>query len=177
MHVVRAEIKDAVAISKLHIEAERETYGSTIPSLLENVSDINGRIHLWRSALNRDWSSVFCLMAIGPSGDLTGFLSGRISTNEKSARFSSIYLLRRYQRKGFGRRLLATFAQEACHRGTLDIVTVVPAGNIGARCFLNWCGGLETSSEAFTYQDTDVKMVHYKWNNLPQLVSYFQMLE
>ncbi len=176
MNVIRAEIRDAISIARLHIEAEQETYENTIPSLLDNVSEIHGRSHIWNLALGDNGFGVFCLLAKEPSGSLMGFLSGRIVANEGSAHLNSIYLLKRHQRKGFGRRLFASFAEEACSREVQDIVAVVPADNIEARHFLAWCGGLEASSEAFTYRNSSVRMVSYKWGNLQQLVSYFHML-
>lgn len=176
MDIVKAEAKDAFAISELHIRAEREAYESTIPSLLENVSDMRGRVHLWHQALNDRHFNVICLLARERSGSLAGFLSGRIAKSEQTAHLASIYLLQRFQRRGFGRRLFAAFAEEACFRGMRDVLGVIPADSAEARSFLAWCGGVETCRGTFAYEGSPIRMVEYKWHNLPQLVSYFRTL-
>lgn len=177
MDIVRANIGDAVAISELHIATERETYKRAMPSMLENVSDIRGRVHLWHQALNDKYFNVVCLLARDPSGSLAGFLSGHITEGEETARLSAVYLLQHFQRRGFGRRLFAAFAEEACSRGTRNILAVVPAKNSDARGFLAWCGGVETCHGTFAYGGSSVRMVEYNWLNLPQLVSYFRVFD
>ena len=176
MDIVRADSEDAIIISELHIEAERETYASTVPSLLENVSDVHGRIRLWRYVLSNRHLNMVCLLARESSKSPAGFLSGRIAESEKTAYLSAIYLLQRYQRRGFGHRLFATFAEEAYSWGMRDIVAVVPAENICARSFIAWCGGVETRPDTFAYEGSSTKMVEYKWYNLSRLVSYLRML-
>ena len=177
MRVVKADAGDAAEIARVHIEAERQTYGALMPSYLEHASGIDGRTWLWRYALEAgSLQACRVLLAVDASATPAGFISGSLPWNTLNARLNAIYVLEQHQRTGIGSRLLAAFASELHARGVQTMTCVVPAGNTRAREFFEWSGGCEVEGNSPPYETT-VEMVTLVWNNVEQLVNFFRVVD
>jgi ribosomal protein S18 acetylase RimI-like enzyme len=112
-----ASSEDVSALAELHVLTFRETHGSSGPT-------VHFRAAQWQEAF-RSARPSFCLVVEGSSG-LVGFAKG-IDRDEQElpdfkGELNKIYLLRRVQGLGLGRRLLCSSAAEFLARGIQSMV-------------------------------------------------------
>lgn len=93
---------DAAPLAELHVAAFRETHGRA------GAPSFELRESQWRAAFERetDW---FCYVAEAQDGKLIGFAKGTLHDGgipEFEGELDKIYVLRRWHRHGFGRRLV-----------------------------------------------------------------------
>lgn len=176
MEIVEARIEDAVELARLHVAAERQAYAARIPALLERVSNLDGRIEIWRLALARHSPGSNVLIAKTASGSPVGFLSGRLPSNQVYASLYGIYVLRESQRAGVGKRLFTKFVRQLHAQGAETLSCVVPEVNIQAREFFAWTGGMEVRSSSEQDEQSHVEMMEFRWSNVERLLSYLNFL-
>lgn len=88
-------------IARVHVKSWNDTYnrlGSRGPC-------VEFREQQWREAFAKADGSWFCLALTTAQGELVGFAKATTRT-DSSAELNKIFLLREYQRLGFGRQLL-----------------------------------------------------------------------
>jgi GNAT superfamily N-acetyltransferase len=95
---------DAPALADLHVRTFIETHGG------ENPPTVEIRERQWRDILGKADASDFCFVIENSDGELVGFARG-VPYNEPepvgfSGTLNKIYLLKKYHRRGLGRRLL-----------------------------------------------------------------------
>ena len=171
MAISVASLGDVVEISRVHIEAEQETYSRIQPSWLEHVSGPFERSRIWQVALGETHLNTICLLARSPFNTLVGFLAGTFPDRTRQARINSLYVLRAYQRHGYGKELLAAFATEALRKQRQEITCMTPSVNHDGRHFVEWCGGIETQ-EDFLAPRQGVELTEYAWQNVDALLRY-----
>lgn len=106
-----ATAADALALARLHVETFNETHGDSPP--------LHVREQQWTALLNQQSDDEFVLLVANDQQQLAGFARGRPYDHENPAiegELNKIYLLRRYQSKGLGRRLLCRAANEFVKR-------------------------------------------------------------
>jgi L-amino acid N-acyltransferase YncA len=104
-----AEVKDAAAISHVHVQSWLTTYAGLVPA--EYLASLNEaeRIPLWQEWLQRDIS----VYVAEVEGAVVGFASGgplREPLGDYQAEMYAIYLLQAAQGKGIGRELVGVLA-------------------------------------------------------------------
>jgi ribosomal protein S18 acetylase RimI-like enzyme len=106
-----ATASDVPALSELHVRTFRETHGGGPDAAL--------RERQWNAKFSSG-QLLFCLVLECPPGELIGFASGERHTGDELTEFqgelNKIYLLREFQGRGLGRRLLcaAGYRFKAC---------------------------------------------------------------
>jgi GNAT superfamily N-acetyltransferase len=115
-----ATVSDLEALAGLHVATWNETYGGSYrPSLQLRTSQWQEQFAAGRD----DW---FCYVVENEKKELVGFAKGERYASEDlpgySGQISKIYLLRRYQRLGLGRRLLGYVARRFLQMGINDMV-------------------------------------------------------
>ena len=109
---------DLAAIAELHVSTFEETHGGfRAPSRELRESQ-------WRAAFDaeRDW---FCYVAEGADGDLVAFAKGTRHDGGVpgfTGELNKIYVLRRCQRHGLGRRLVAHVARRFLSDGVTSML-------------------------------------------------------
>lgn len=171
--ITEANFNEADELARLHIDAERQTYASTIPHFLKNVSELSGRTHMWKAVLSEKSAWRHFLVVRHTSGILIGFLSGGIPRNALEARLHGMYILKEHQNKSVGQQLFYEYISKLYHCNVKTLSCILPEGNFQAREFFARCGGLEISHEAALSSEFEVKMVKIVWNNIEELVKYF----
>ncbi|HEX5830951.1 MAG TPA: GNAT family N-acetyltransferase [Gemmatimonadaceae bacterium] len=109
-----ARPEDVPALARLHVETFIETHGGVNPPTYEL------RERQWRAALGATDGSGFCFVAETPTGELVGFARGTLHVGGVpgfQGELNKIYLLRRHQRTGVGRRLVGHVARRFQARG------------------------------------------------------------
>lgn len=97
---------DLPALAELHVRAFRETHGGG--------PGVATREQQWRAKLESG-QLVFCIVLGNRSGELVGFASGEMHDDKELRRYAGevnkIYVLRKAQGRGLGRRLLCAAAE------------------------------------------------------------------
>jgi GNAT superfamily N-acetyltransferase len=104
---------DIEALARLHVETFKETHGRLGAPTYEL------RERQWRAAFDGD-ASWFCYVAEDAHGELVAFAKGTLHDGGVpgfAGELNKIYVLRRYHRRGIGRRLVAHVAQRFLDQG------------------------------------------------------------
>ncbi len=119
----RAGLEDARRIAEVHVASWRETYAGMMPAETLAGLDLSEWAERWRGYLSDDDPASATFLAVDETGAAVGFGHCRRQGSEKllalgfSGEFASLYLLRRIQRRGAGRRLIAAMAGHLLAQG------------------------------------------------------------
>jgi ribosomal protein S18 acetylase RimI-like enzyme len=106
--------KDIPELADLHVQTFIETHGGVTPPGLEL------RNRQWCEAFQVVDGSWFCLVIEAPSGELLGFAKGTLHDGGVPGfvgELNKIYILRRHQGRGLGRRLVGHVARRFLLQG------------------------------------------------------------
>lgn len=169
-----AKVEDAPGIARVHISSWRETYPGILPdSLLTSISLVE-RTARWHSNLTDATNPIATFVAAEPSREIVGFAS--CGPTEQSipgylGEFRAIYLLRRAQRRGLGRRLMAEMARHLLDQSYPSATLWVAEGNGRARAFYEALGGENLGGEERMFFGHKLESVAYGWRDLMALVA------
>jgi ribosomal protein S18 acetylase RimI-like enzyme len=164
----RPEVADAEAVAELHVTCWREAYSGIIPiSILENV-DLADRIAHWRSYLGVGGHPTVMAHV---DGEPAGFIrAGRMAeplAEGADGHIFALYVLRRFHRRGIGRRLMSLAAAEWLEEGGKAFSVGVLTANQGALAFYEALGARYLRGDS------------YEWDGhtLPETLLVFDDLE
>lgn len=155
-----ARSEDVPALARLHVETFRQTHGGRGPTYEVRGSQ-------WSEAFAKDDGSWFCLVIEHPNGDLIGFAKGMAYIGglpEFDGELNKIYLLREYQRRGLGRRLIGHVARRFLSQGIHSMLLFGDARN-PSNGFYEALGGQRL------YTDADEFHGGYGWRDLGSLLA------
>jgi ribosomal protein S18 acetylase RimI-like enzyme len=163
---------DAEELGAMHVQAWRETYAGLVPQHVLDALDAAARARMWRSIVAtdrqvfivRDAGTIVGFGACGPPRDegLTAF-AGEIG---------ALYILRRAQRRGFGRVLMHALAHALDAEGRNNAALWVLHGNTPAQRFYEALGGRMVTERTRTRDDWTLREIAYAWDDVTQL--FFQ---
>jgi ribosomal protein S18 acetylase RimI-like enzyme len=151
-----ARAADIPALAQLHVQTWNDTYAP----MLMHGPPVSVREQQWREAFAKpdDW---FCFVVENAAGELVGFAKGVKSDNpEYGGELSKIYLLREYQGRGLGRRLVGHVARRFLSQGITSMWLHGDARNPSAQAWLA-LGAVKT--------DDDPGCGNYGWRDLQGL--------
>lgn len=159
-----ATADDIPALARLHVVTWNDTYpGVRSPPSYEL------RERQWREAFAADDGSWFCLVVERDDGELVGFAKGLRYAHpdqpDYAGELSKLYLLREYQRRGLGRRLMGHVARRFLDQGIDSMLLFADAGN-PSRGFYEALGG-----EKLREPDGTLSHANYGWRDLRRLAS------
>ncbi|MCD2422757.1 GNAT family N-acetyltransferase [Niabella pedocola] len=109
-----ATAADVPAIAALHVTVFKETHGSI------GAPEIALRVWQWEQVFMAPEGNWFCLVMETASGGLIGFAKGQAyqeaAHSEFAGELNKIYLLREYQGRGLGKRLIGCVARAFIQR-------------------------------------------------------------
>ena len=119
-----AEVRDAAAISHVHVQSWLTTYKGLVPD--QFLASLNGaeRAPEWERWLKRDISALVAEI----DGELVGFAAGgaiREPLDAYDAELYTIYLLERAQGRGIGKALLTSLAEALVRKGHRSLMVWV----------------------------------------------------
>ena len=169
----RATPDDAEAIARVRIEGWRRSYKGLVPQAYLDAMSVSASLPLWQRVLAApgDIASVF--VAAG-TGGVVGFAAGNRLDEPKlgfDAELTAIYLAHEVQRRGLGRRLVATVAAERATHGATGMIVWVLAGNLGARRFYEALGAELLVEQPFEWDGMPLVETGYGWRDLGALVA------
>ena len=159
----RATPNDVVTLAQLHVDAFNETHG---PGPSYEV-----RYQQWQQLFRDKSPSWFCLVIKTQSGDLVGFAKGQPYDHGDHADYqgelNKIYLLKKYQKMGLGRRLFCQCAEEFRKLGITSFLLFGDARN-PSNGFYERMGGRKLYAQNGAFHGG------YGWDNLDSLIGICQ---
>jgi len=168
--IIPAGPGDAVDLARVHVEAWRETYPGLLPQAYLDRLSMAANARRWRARLMR--GGEVTLVAETAQG-LVGYCSGdwtREGGQPGEAEVSTLYVLRRAQRSGLGRRLLTGTARVLKARGATSLVIWVLRDNARARRFYERLGGVCEGARDEPMAGGVVAAVAYRWADIATLI-------
>src|ERR671915_1826075 len=174
MFIREAQIADAAAIAKVHVDSWRTTYAGTLPEEFLARFSYGQRERQWRSSLSN--RSEFIYVAYDAGGEITGFASGgseRSGDPIYRGELYTVYLLEQYQRKGTGRQLISWVAKRLLQEGIESMLVWVLAEN-SSRRFYETLGARLLREKNITIGGVEVVEVAYGWQDIHPLAGIHQ---
>ena len=129
-----ATAADIPALAELHVK----TWNATYPEVQKKPT-YEIRERQWRNAFEVTDGSWFCFVIENQSGELVGFAKGKPYDHSDLPNFAGelnkIYLLREYQRRGLGRRLVGHVARRFLSQGIASMVLFADPQNPSCRFY------------------------------------------
>ena len=142
-NIREANAADIPKLAQLHVT----TWNATYASMLMNGPPVSVREHQWREAFANQDGSWFCFVVENASGELVGFAKGTKSDHpEYGGELNKIYLLREYQGRGLGRRLVGHVARRFLSQGIASMWLFGDARNPSAKVWLA-LGAIKTDDD------------------------------
>jgi GNAT superfamily N-acetyltransferase len=176
--ISRARLDDAESIAKIHVAGWRESYAALFPKDALDAMDVGAQTALWRQILSApgndgtDVTFLFCDAQGVPSGfgGCGRQRSDRLAQLGFQGEFHALYLLRRAQRRGVGRALMAAMAAHLSTMGLARASVWVFRDNAPARRFYETLGGQATGIEGeWTRFGVSQPDIAYGWRDLTLL--------
>jgi GNAT superfamily N-acetyltransferase len=172
----RANVADAAALARVHVQAWHESYPGMVPdAMLENLN-VEGRTRAWQTILapaTRRHDS--CVYLVERDGADIGFGScGRQRDLDLEARgfdgeFIALYVLRACQAQGVGAALLRVLAVALLNLGVNGASLWVLKENSRARGFYEHMGGELIGEQEEAREHGVLLEVGYGWRDLKAL--------
>lgn len=107
MHIRKANVLDAEAIAKVHVDTWRTAYEGILPSSFLDKLSYHQRTELWEMNLRKP--DDYVIVAVNEESRVIGFAdTSKRPTNleNNSTDLTSLYLLKEYQGRGIGKLLM-----------------------------------------------------------------------
>jgi ribosomal protein S18 acetylase RimI-like enzyme len=139
--IIPAGPGDAGGLARVHVRSWRETYAGLLPEGYLERMNIALYARRWRQQLTRARPGELVLVAEGPDG-LIGYCAGQFDADiAPRSEIHTLYVVRRAQGFGLGRRLMQTAARVFQGQGAESMTLWVLRGNTRAQDFYVHLGG------------------------------------
>lgn len=172
MIIRRATVEDAAAIAQVGITCWNETYRGIVPDSHLDGMDLDERTRWAEKNLEEPASGTF--MFVVEEGDMVvGYAGGgpnRWTDPAYQGELYTLYLLRRVQKRGIGRRLVRTVARELAVLGYTNMLVGVLRDN-PARAFYERLGAVYVKQGSFIVDGVEIMEMAYGWPDLRTLLA------
>lgn len=137
--VREATMADLRPLAELHVRTFNETHVGPLGAGPSYAT----REWQWREKLSATDATHFVLVLETPGKELVGFIWCHPMTDDArwAARLNKIYLLRAFQRRGLGKRLVAAAVERLLANGLTSLALFTEADNVPACSFFDQLGG------------------------------------
>jgi GNAT superfamily N-acetyltransferase len=161
-----ATIDDAAAIARVHVASWRSTYRNLLPAdFLDSLTE-SAYADRWTRFIAEPANRVY---VVESEGELVGFASAgheRAGETGYQGELYAIYILDRYQRRGYGLELMRAVVAGLREMGLDTLIIWVLRDNRAARLFYERLGGTYVRSQPITLGSATVEEVSYGWLRL-----------
>jgi ribosomal protein S18 acetylase RimI-like enzyme len=171
-----ASVDDAPMLASMHVASWRETYVGILPDAMLAALSVESRATMWDQVMRQPASPGSTVVHLAElDRKLVGFGScGTQRTENLKAKgfggeISAIYVLRTFQRKGIGARLLRTMASDLVDRALTAASLWVLKDNPVARRFYERNGAQVIDEREDVRNDAVLVELAYGWADLTQL--------
>lgn len=176
-HMTPAQIRpatpdDSEAIAALQVTAWREAYRGLLPDAALDKLSMPDQTIMWQRILDRR-PAIRIFIAESPTGDAVGFASGgprRDAALAQDGEVYTLYVLRRAQLQGLGRRLMQTVGQALFDASAKSFGLWVLRDNAGARQFYERLGGQRSVERIDRAYGVELAEVAYVWTDLARFL-------
>ena len=167
--VVPAAPGDAGALGQVHVQAWRETYPGMLPQpYLDGMSAAAHARRFWRQLVRPTGREV--LLAAEDGRGLVGYAAGAVAA-DATAEIQTLYLIRRAQGVGLGRRLMTDATRVLKAQGATSLVIWVLTANAPARQFYERLGGRIVRQKEEPGPGGVNRQTAYAWSDLEGLTA------
>lgn len=167
MAIREANLADAPAIAKVHVDSWRTTYSNLIPAKFLADLSYEERETKWVKILSNITQDNFTYIAEDEIGQIVGFANGgkeRTGDRIYQGELYAIYILEKYQRQGLGYRLISTIATRLIESGISSMLVWVLADN-PASGFYQSLGGQKVNQKQIEIARVQLLEVAYGWTD------------
>lgn len=165
----RANMKDALAVAKVHVESWRKSFAGIVPQeFLDNLS-IEKREKAFQEGFDEANYKMFVAETFGDG--VVGFADFGKSRENDSAfegELYAIYLLSEWQRKGIGENLFR-FCQKEMIADKINSMYLEALKVSPYKAFYKKMGGQIVGQRKHFLADVEYETVIYGWNNLGEI--------
>lgn len=167
MNVRPAESRDAAGIARVHVESWQTSYTGIVPQIYLDRLSIERRTEGWQRILSESRENI--LVAQTNEGEIIGFVNGgkeREDLPGYDGELYAIYLLKKAQGQGVGRKLFNGIVKILAEQGFNNMTLWVFKDNNTARQFYERLGGQLIAQKTFTLAEVDLIEVAYGWKDI-----------
>ncbi len=169
----KATVADAPRVAQMHVESWLETYTGVVPDVILAALSVPRRTLAWESILRdpamQDGNVVY-LKEVGDAVAGFGACSEQRDVDLRGQGFDgeigAIYVLKRFQRRRFGRALIEALASDLIGRGFRGVALWVLKENAHARHFYEKCGGEVIGERKDVRDQVVLTEVAYGWRDI-----------
>lgn len=161
----KANLTDAKAIAKVHVDSWKTTYVNIVPDEYLNKLSYESREQVWANAI----PSGGVYVAENNEGLIVGFSKGG---KERSGNYDgydgelyAIYILKEYQGRGIGTALVKPVIDELKGMGSTSMVVLVLEENISCK-FYELLGGKKIDTVEVEIGGKKLSELVYGWNDI-----------
>jgi GNAT superfamily N-acetyltransferase len=165
-----AEVDDAAAIARVHVETWRSAYTGIIPQAYLDSMTVHNRTFVWVRLLERSGSAAVTLVSEDHDQRVVGFVAAgplRHHDDRYQAEISSLYVLASHQREGHGRRLFMAAGNRLAGYGLRGLFAWVLADNPWRRFYAGLGGDVVSETER-SFAGKPLKELGYGWSDTPR---------
>ncbi|MDF5740255.1 MULTISPECIES: GNAT family N-acetyltransferase [unclassified Nostoc] len=167
MVIPEANLADAPAIAKVHVNAWRTTYSNLMPAKFLADLSYEERETKWVKILSNIAQDNFTYIAEDEIGQVVGFANGgkeRTGDRIYQGELYAIYILEKYQRQGLGYRLVSSVATRLLQSDISSMLVWVLADN-PAVDFYQSLGGRQVNQKQIEIATVQLVEVAYGWTD------------
>jgi ribosomal protein S18 acetylase RimI-like enzyme len=161
-----ADIGDAAAIARVHVDSWRSTYRGLLPDEFLDSLDAGRYTERWLRSLGDDATRVY---VAEDDHEVVAFASGgpeRAGEGGYAGELYAIYVLEEAQRQGHGKSLVRAVTGGLRELGLRDMIVWVLRDNAPARAFYERLGGVYVRTQPITIGSAVLEEVSYGWRSL-----------
>ncbi len=166
-----AGLRDVPAIAQVHVTAWQETYRGILPDAVIAASDVSVREHMWH-AIVADQASETDVFVVDIGGAIVGFGAcgpARDALVGGDGEIYAVYLLKRWQCRGIGSRLMGVLASALARRGCRSAGLWVARDNLAAIAFYRALGGTIGTARERAFAETHLVEIAVGWDDVIEL--------
>jgi L-amino acid N-acyltransferase YncA len=167
MEIREAQISDAPAIARVHVDSWRSTYSGIVPADYLARLDYGQREQEWCDRIRAKRERQFISVA-QEAGEIVGFAScGPEGSGNPTydGELYVIYILEEHQRQGTGRLLVSHLASGLLQAGMESMLVWVLADNPFRR-FYERLGGQPVAEQSVSIGEVELEEVAYGWRDI-----------
>jgi GNAT superfamily N-acetyltransferase len=173
MRIRSANVEDAPAVSRVHIDSWRTTYRGIVPDQVLDGLDYVRNEQRWRGVLSQPIELRCFLVAESDDGQVVGFATGGPNRTEGTGyngELYAIYILNSHQRKGIGRALVLGVARLLARNSYTTMLVWVLEKN-PARYFYEALGAKFVGRKRIEIGNAQLEEISYGWDDIAELAA------
>ncbi len=167
--VRRATKEDAAALARVQVESWRTTYGGIVPDRFLAEMNETTQAQRWRAQWADVAGHIFVAEDIDHPHAVCGFVCGgklRMPVEAFDGEMYAIYLVKAWQRRGLGRRMLAELSNSMHAAGFASLLAWVLKANPALK-FYEALGAKKVAEKTIDIGGEDLAEVAMGWTELP----------